>query len=173
MPGAQAAALPTEPASTERWELILPHRERLLSVAARRLPSRYDAEDCVHEALLRCALFDGLDERRAGAFLTSTVLRLCVDHHRRAARSERAFRRLSTPAADPGHEEQVCESAAGNWLLHLAQFLSSRERMVLLARADGLSTAEAAQHYGITLKSAESAFTRARARLLHYYQETA
>lgn len=171
MPGAKASALPTAPASSERWELILPHRERLLNIATRRLPSRYDAEDCVHEALLRCALFDGLDERRTGAFLTTTVLRLCADHHRLAARRERAINRLGAPATHPGHEDQVCESAAGNWLLHLVQLLGGRERMVLLARANGLSTAEAARRYGITLKSAESAFTRGRARLLHHCRE--
>src|SRR4051794_10166902 len=44
------------------WDLVLPHRERLLRIALRRLPSLQDAEDCVQEALIRAACTANLDE---------------------------------------------------------------------------------------------------------------
>jgi DNA-directed RNA polymerase specialized sigma24 family protein len=43
--------------------------------------------------------------------------------------------------------------------------LPSRERQVMLARANGLTVAEAASHFRISVKAAEGAFTRGRARL--------
>nr|MDT0664477.1 sigma factor [Micromonospora sp. DSM 115978] len=45
------------PNSQLRWSLLVPHRERLVRIARRRLPSLADAEDCVHEALVRAAAF--------------------------------------------------------------------------------------------------------------------
>ncbi|MGF7239137.1 MAG: sigma factor-like helix-turn-helix DNA-binding protein, partial [Frankia sp.] len=44
--------------------------------------------------------------------------------------------------------------------------LHGRERQVLLARAAGKSTREAAQDLSISVKAAEGAFTRGRARLI-------
>jgi RNA polymerase sigma factor (sigma-70 family) len=152
-----------------RWELLLPHRERLLSLTRRRLPSLQDAEDCVQETLLRAACFADLDEPRVGAFLSATALRLCVDHYRRADAVRRLGRRIAAVEKSPGPEDMVCDQDLGSWLLAYATQLHGREQQVMLARAQGLSVAEAAVRLGITVKAAESAFTRARKRLLALY----
>lgn len=161
---------------SRRWRLLLPHRERLHALVRHRLRNPDDVEDCVQETLLRAAGFDGLDEDRVGAFLTATALRICVDHHRRRDHGLRLRARLATlpetgsPFADP--EETVCDNELGLWLLDQATRLIGRERDVMLARACGASTAEAARGLGISPKAAESAFTRGRARLRRIHEES-
>jgi RNA polymerase sigma factor (sigma-70 family) len=159
------------PVDELRWNLVLEHRERLMEITRRRLHDRSDAEDCVQEALLRAAQFDRLDESRVGAFLTSTVLRLCVDRYRDAARQTRLRQRLHVVDVTPTLDEVVCDQGMGRWLLGQAQQLGGREREVMLARANGLSAAEFADRESISVKAAESAFTRGRARLRAQYDD--
>lgn len=154
------------PFSGARWSLVLPHRERLVHIARRRLPNAADAEDCANEALVRAAGFRNLDQRRVGQFLTTTVIRLCVDHHRARMRAERMMTRNFQAPFDPGPEDVVCDRAEARWLLAQAHRLRGRERQVMLARAAGRSTRQAADDLAISIKAAEGAFTRGRARLL-------
>ncbi|MCM3885353.1 sigma-70 family RNA polymerase sigma factor [Frankia sp. R82] len=156
------------PYSEQRWSLILPHRERLIHIARRRLPSKADAEDCVHEAFIRAAGFRDLDASRVGQFLTTTVLRLCVDHHRARQRAERAVVRGYLQPWEPAPDDSVCDRAEARWLLARAGTLRGRERQVIMARAAGMSTREAAADLEISLKAAEGAFTRGRARLISF-----
>jgi RNA polymerase sigma-70 factor (ECF subfamily) len=58
----------------------------------------------------------------------------------------------------------VCDRAEAAWVSErLETSLWQRERNVLRARADGLSTRQAAERLNISGKSAEAASTRARA----------
>jgi RNA polymerase sigma-70 factor (ECF subfamily) len=153
-----------------RWMLVEAQRERLLRLATSRLGRSADVEDCVQEALIRAATFDYLDESRVSALLTTIMLRLCVDHQRRVARQQRlAVRFLALDDDSP--ENRLCEQAAGGWLLSETASLGQRERQVMLARAQGMTTMEAARALRISRKSAESAFTRARGRLRAQYHE--
>jgi RNA polymerase sigma-70 factor (ECF subfamily) len=156
----------TSPGSAGRWRLLLPHRARLVRLAAARLGNTSEAEDCVHEAMLRTCQFAGLDEDRVGSFLSTVVIRLCADRYRASIRSRVAWSKVGGPVDDEGPEELVCDQLTGAWLLARLDSLSSRERGVLAARAGGLSTREAARRLGISDKAAESAFTRARAKML-------
>lgn len=160
------AVVTTTPGSPERWALVLPHRIRLIKIASARLSDPVEAEDCVHEALLRTLQFPRLDEDRVAAFLTAVAVRLCADRHRMLARARRAVPRLWDGGFQEGPEERLCDQMAGSWLFGLVDRLPSQERAVMFARADGLSTREAARRLGISQKAAESAFTRARAKLL-------
>lgn len=157
-----------------RWSLVMAERERLLRLVTSRLGRSADVEDCVQEALIRAATFDPLDESRVGALLTTITLRLCVDQQRRTSRDQRLAARVRTvhgTDTGPDAESRLCERSAGAWLLTQTAALGARERQVMLARAGGMSTAQAAQALNITHKSAESAFTRARSRLRSLYQE--
>jgi RNA polymerase sigma factor (sigma-70 family) len=150
----------------EQWELVLPHRERLLRIARRRLPTLEDAEDCVQEALIRAACAAGLDAARVGQFVTSILVRLCVDHARGVSAAQRALARAFHTQRDASPEDAICDHAEASWISeHLVERLSTRERDVLRARADGLSTREAAQRLNISGKAAEAALTRARGRI--------
>ncbi|QIS18414.1 RNA polymerase sigma factor [Nocardia terpenica] len=151
--------------SRERWHLVYAHRTRLVELARRRLPSVADAEDCVHEAFLRAVGHPRLDPDRAGGFLTVTVLRLCVDFHRRAQRTDRLLYRLRDPGYAPAPEQIVLAHSAALAMLEAVTRLPHRQRQVVCERLGGSSTAEAAGRLGVSVKSAESALTRARARL--------
>jgi len=160
-----------KPPGGRRWELVLAHHERLRRLVHARLRDPHDVEDCVHEALVRAASFAGLDEGRVGAFLTTTALRLCVDHYRGRQRQHRLRMRVAVGPPLPDPEEVVCDRHLGDWLMAQARRLPDRERQVMLARASGMSTAEAAVRFRISAKAAEGAFTRGRARLRRIYEQ--
>ncbi|CAM5361097.1 hypothetical protein SVIOM74S_09467 [Streptomyces violarus] len=82
MPADMPAETPAEvTAADERWRRMWSHREHLLKVARRRSMSPEDAEDAVHEAMLRAAERPDLDEERLAAWLTTVTMRLCVDRY--------------------------------------------------------------------------------------------
>ena len=147
------------------WGEIAGHRERLMRLVRRRLPTAQDAEDCVQETMLRAAAHNNLDRERIGPFLTSVALRLCVDHYRELERRRRLVGRTAHVSRPELPDEDVCDEDFGRWLLRQVQQLRGRERQVMLARADGISTMEFARMHQISLKAAEGAFTRGRARL--------
>jgi RNA polymerase sigma factor (sigma-70 family) len=149
-----------------QWELVWPHRERLLRIARRRLPTLEDAEDCVQEALIRAACAVSLDTARVGQFLTAVLVRLCVDHARAAAAAQRALTRILHVPGDVSPEEVTCDHAQAVWIMeNLIERLPTRERDVLRVRAHGLSTRQAARLLNISDKAAEAALTRARGRI--------
>jgi RNA polymerase sigma-70 factor (ECF subfamily) len=163
--------VPTAAQSATRWELLLAHRDRIHRLARSRLADAQEAEDCVQEALLRAATFRNLDESRIGPFLTSVTLRLCIDVHRRDERHRRLlWTSWMQDAAGP--EEQICAADEGAWALQQVERLAGREQEVIIARVNGISTREFAGSLGITTKAAECAFTRARARLRRWYEES-
>ncbi|MET9254328.1 RNA polymerase sigma factor [Streptomyces sp. NPDC048182] len=166
----QSPAPPVAAVPADRWELLLPHRDRIHRLARSRLSGAEEAEDCAQEALIRAATFRDLDETRIGPFLTTVTLRLCTDVHRR---DERARRLLRTAGAEAmaGPEELICAAHEEAWVLGQVDRLAGREHQVIVARLHGISTREFATRRGISLKAAESAFTKARARLRRWHQE--
>lgn len=137
-----------------------------MRIVRRRLPSTQDAEDCVQETMLRAAAHANLDRSRLGPFLTSVATRLCIDFYREVERRKRLAQRAVVVEEPETPEEDVCDEDFGRWLLQqAAHLLEGREQQVILARADGISTAEFARIHKISVKAAEGAFTRGRARL--------
>jgi RNA polymerase sigma factor (sigma-70 family) len=146
-----------------RWAAVGTHRERLLCIARARLDNRYDAEDCVQEAMLRAVEFDGLDEARLGQFLTTVTMRLCADVHRGRSRGERLSLRLGAqPGVEPGPEDAVCDRAESAWLSRHFDTLPPRQRAVVEARAEGLSCAAVAERLLLSYAAVESALARVR-----------
>ncbi|MFB8777892.1 RNA polymerase sigma factor [Streptomyces broussonetiae] len=136
-----------------------------MRLVRRRLPSQQDAEDCVQETLARAAAHADLDRNRLGPFLTSVAIRLCIDFYRDVERRRRLVQRAALLDAPGTTEEDVCDEDFGRWLLGQVRQLRGREQEVILARAAGISTAEFARMHNISIKAAEAAFTRGRARL--------
>ncbi|GAA4815824.1 hypothetical protein GCM10023220_54940 [Streptomyces ziwulingensis] len=115
--------------------------------------------------MARAAAHATLDRNRLGPFLTSVAIRLCIDFYREMDRRSRLVQR-ATLLDSPGiPEEDVCDEDFGRWLLGQVRKLRGREQEVILARAAGISTAEFARMHNISVKAAEAAFTRGRARL--------
>ncbi|WP_328394633.1 sigma-70 family RNA polymerase sigma factor [Streptomyces sp. NBC_00390] len=153
-------------AAQARWQRAWAHREQLLKVARRRSVSLEDAEDAVHEAMLRAAENPHLDDERLGAWLTTVTMRLCVDRHRQVNRENevRSSPRLLAPVPVPV-EEAVCDRAEAMWLAHRSDELPARQAEALWLKSEDLDVGQVAVKMGLSYRTVESLLARARRTL--------
>ncbi|MFJ5560548.1 sigma-70 family RNA polymerase sigma factor [Streptomyces sp. NPDC093250] len=162
-----ATDMPADRAATdERWQRMWSHREQLLKVARRRSMSQEDAEDAVHEAMLRAAERPGLDDERLGAWLTTVTMRLCVDRYRQVNREAEVGSRptLVVPGPVPV-EEAVCDRAEAKWLAVRSGELPARQAEALRLRSEDLDVSQVAVRMGLSYRTVESLLARARRTL--------
>lgn len=150
------------------WSLVIPHRQRLLVVARRRLASPADAEDVVSEAMLRVATHPGLDPARVGAMLTSVVVRLCADEGRRRGVESGNLARLVSVPSDPLAD--VDDTAEARYLSTVR--LTKAEAAVLRARMFGMFPREVAAGLGMSVSGARHALERARRKIVAAWKAT-
>ncbi|MFI7136830.1 sigma-70 family RNA polymerase sigma factor [Streptomyces massasporeus] len=153
-------------AADERWRHMWSHREHLLKVARRRSMSAEDAEDAVHEAMLRAAERPDLDEERLAAWLTTVTMRLCVDRYRQVHREAevRTSPTLVTPGPVPV-EEAVCDRAEAKWLAVRSGELPARQAEALRLKSQDLDVGQVAVRMGLSYRTVESLLARARRTL--------
>ncbi|MDQ0993781.1 RNA polymerase sigma factor [Streptomyces sp. V3I7] len=154
------------PAADDRWQRMWSHREQLLKVARRRSMSLEDAEDAVHEAMLRAAERPDLDEERLGAWLTTVTVRLCVDRYRQVNRETAV--RARPPLHSPGPvpvEEAVCDRAEARWLAVRSGELPARQAEALRLKSEDLDVGQVAVRMGLSYRTVESLLARARRTL--------
>ncbi|MFI6567154.1 sigma-70 family RNA polymerase sigma factor [Streptomyces sp. NPDC050534] len=150
----------------ERWHRMWSHREQLLKVARRRSMSQEDAEDAVHEAMLRAAERPDLDDERLGAWLTTVTMRLCVDRHRQVNREAEVGRRPTLVAPGPVPvEEAVCDRAEAKWLAVRSGELPARQAEALRLKSEDLDVSQVAVRMGLSYRTVESLLARARRTL--------
>ncbi|WP_309140454.1 sigma-70 family RNA polymerase sigma factor [Streptomyces sp. PKU-EA00015] len=151
----------------ERWQRIWGHREALLRVARRRSASPEDAEDAVHEAMVRAMERPELDDERLGGWLTTVTMRLCVDRHRQVVREAEVHRRAAWGL--PGYvtvEDRVCDRAEAHWLTRRGrEELPGRQAEALGLQAQGLELGQIAQRMGLSYRAVQSLLARARKTL--------
>jgi RNA polymerase sigma factor (sigma-70 family) len=154
------------PDGDERWQRMWSHREQLLKVARRRSMSQEDAEDAVHEAMLRAAERPDLDDERLGAWLTTVTMRLCVDRYRQVNREAEvhAGPKLITPGPVPV-EEAVCDRAEAKWLAVRSGELPARQAEALRLKSEDLDVGQVAVRMGLSYRTVESLLARARRTL--------
>ncbi|MFH9063010.1 sigma-70 family RNA polymerase sigma factor [Streptomyces coeruleorubidus] len=161
------AEIPAEMhAADERWRRMWSHREHLLKVARRRSMSPEDAEDAVHEAMLRAAERPDLDEERLAAWLTTVTMRLCVDRYRQVNREAEV--RTSPTLIAPGPvpvEEAVCDRAEAKWLAVRSGELPARQAEALRLKSEDLDVGQVAVRMGLSYRTVESLLARARRTL--------
>ncbi|MFF8841620.1 sigma-70 family RNA polymerase sigma factor [Streptomyces sp. NPDC015127] len=150
----------------ERWQRAWSHREQLLRVARRRSVSMEDAEDAVHEAMLRAAEQPHLDDERLGAWLTTVTMRLCVDRHRQVSREAevRTSPTLHPPRPVPV-DEAVCDRAEARWLAVRSGELPARQAEALWLKSEDLDVGQVAVKMGLSYRTVESLLARARRTL--------
>ncbi|WP_329050085.1 sigma-70 family RNA polymerase sigma factor [Streptomyces violaceus] len=167
MPADMPAETPAEMhAADERWRRMWCHREHLLKVARRRSMSPEDAEDAVHEAMLRAAERPDLDEERLAAWLTTVTMRLCVDRYRQVNREAEV--RTSPTLIAPGPvpvEEAVCDRAEAKWLAVRSGELPARQAEALRLKSEDLDVGQVAVRMGLSYRTVESLLARARRTL--------
>ncbi|MFF7040897.1 sigma-70 family RNA polymerase sigma factor [Streptomyces massasporeus] len=166
-PADMPAETPAEvTAADERWRRMWSHREHLLKVARRRSMSPEDAEDAVHEAMLRAAERPDLDEERLAAWLTTVTMRLCVDRYRQVNREAEV--RTSPTLVAPGPvpvEEAVCDRAEAKWLAVRSGELPARQAEALRLKSQDLDVGQVAVRMGLSYRTVESLLARARRSL--------
>ncbi|MGW0610098.1 RNA polymerase sigma factor [Streptomyces sp. NPDC002788] len=167
MPADMPADTPAEmDAADERWRRMWSHREHLLKVARRRSMSAEDAEDAVHEAMLRAAERPDLDDERLGAWLTTVTMRICVDRYRQVNREAEV--RTSPTLIAPGPvpvEEAVCDRAEAKWLAVRSGELPARQAEALRLKSQDLDVGQVAVRMGLSYRTVESLLARARRTL--------
>ncbi|WP_246203368.1 sigma-70 family RNA polymerase sigma factor [Streptomyces tailanensis] len=149
-----------------RWQRMWSHREQLLKVARRRSMSPEDAEDAVHEAMLRAAERPDLDDERLGAWLTTVTMRLCVDRYRQVNREAEV--RTSPTLIAPGPvpvDEAVCDRAEAKWLAVRSGELPARQAEALWLKSEDLDVGQVAVKMGLSYRTVESLLARARRTL--------
>ncbi|EST34790.1 RNA polymerase sigma factor [Streptomyces roseochromogenus] len=153
-------------AADERWQRMWSHREQLLKVARRRSMSLEDAEDAVHEAMLRAAERPDLDDERLGAWLTTVTMRLCVDRYRQVNREAEVGSRPTLVAPGPVPvEEVVCDRAEAKWLAVRSGELPARQAEALRLKSEDLDVSQVAVRMGLSYRTVESLLARARRTL--------
>ncbi|SCK27793.1 RNA polymerase sigma factor [Streptomyces sp. WMMB 322] len=151
--------------SDRRWQCIWSHREQLLKVARRRSLGVEDAEDAVHEAMVRAWEKPDLDESRVGAWLTTVTIRLCVDRHRQMSR-ETDVQGLSPAASSHSSvEEVVCDRLEADWLAQRSSELPPRQAHALWLKSANLDVAQVAEEMGLSYRTVESLLARGRRTL--------
>ena len=148
-------------------------RDHLRRVARARVADPRDADDLVHEAMLRVVTLPSVDDATVPGLLSTVVMRLAVDRARHQRRADDLTRRLAgrTDPAAPV-DEAACDRSEAAWLAARLTGLPANDRAVLLSRADGHRTGAVADRLGITQKAAECALTRARRTLRALWRTT-
>lgn len=150
----------------DRWLEAWQHRERLLRIARRRVPTREDAEDVVAEAIQRAGAQEDLPVSAVPAWLTRVTINLCVDRQRRLATQRAALCRAELrPDALPTHEDEVVARAEAAWLTSKIEQLPLRQALAVRLRADGISNAEIASLLKVSQASVDGLLKRSRAAL--------
>ncbi|MEU7278585.1 sigma-70 family RNA polymerase sigma factor [Streptomyces sp. NPDC045431] len=152
--------------SDDRWQRAWSHREQLLKVARRRSMSLEDAEDAVHEAMLRAAEQPHLDDERLGAWLTTVTMRLCVDRYRQVHRDTDPARAAALVPPGPAPvDELVCDRAEARWLAVRSGELPARQAEALWLKSEDLDVGQVAHKMGLSYRTVESLLARARRTL--------
>jgi RNA polymerase sigma-70 factor (ECF subfamily) len=143
------------------------HLRRLQSVLRRRGHSREDAEDLIHDAFLRVQAYcdEGGEVREQEAFLVRSVLNLARDARQRA--------HLDLYERQPVEEFTILDTAprpdevldAEQRLRELREALNAVNprtcQAFFLHRVDGLSYAQIAEHFDISVSAVEKHIAKA------------
>ena len=147
-------------------DLYARYYQRLLRFCQRRVGNMHEAEEITQEAFARAftAMPRFAGERRFYPWLTVIAARLCIDSHRRVARSEPSAE--IDPGSVDGGQQQVIDNVDLAYLSQAMQQLGPRHREVLeLRETHGWSYQQIADHYSVTMGTVEALLFRARKAL--------
>lgn len=145
-----------------RWLLLWQHRAVLVRFARTRGVSLADAEDIVHEAIVRAMESPSLEQARARGWLVAVTARLAADLYRGRLRDARLRERGIELFDHARFDERYCDQAEAEWAARLIDTLPARQRDALTLRAHGHSVSEIAGRMEVTYRTAESLLARAR-----------
>lgn len=143
------------------------HLEHLHRFALARCGHAQDAEDAVHDAIIKAVQAPLLDPLRARNFLLTVVAHKLVDQYRSRTRLARLLESIVDLSGAVLPEERVCELLDTHRMRELLarNHLTELERVAVIQRAAGASTAEIAARFGKSSKAVECAARRGRHKL--------
>jgi RNA polymerase sigma-70 factor (ECF subfamily) len=139
---------------------------RLYRFCLKRVGDPLEAEELTQESFVRAfrALSGFAGERRFYPWLSVIAARLCVDNHRRKARTEPSAE-IDTGITDGG-QQKVVDAVDIDLLNQALARLGPRHREVLrLREEEGWSYQHIASHYDVSLGTVEALLWRARRAL--------
>lgn len=150
-----------------RWEALAAARDDAVRLVSWHAAGRFDAEDCVHEAMLRLSRrpLETVEPARLRALLARAAVCVAIDGHRRSGTLQRLLPRLLQPDTTATPEEIVADRSEARWLATGLPELGALERKALVQSAAGSSIDEIAAALGVEYKAAENALGRARRKL--------
>jgi RNA polymerase sigma factor (sigma-70 family) len=153
---------------SRRWASLVALRDDALTIVQQRVSKPEDAEDHLHNAMLRLADRDDLaidDPARLRRLMVRVACHLAIDGTRRAITERRLLPRLAGAGRSESAEDMVADRSEARWLAEALPSLGAVERGALLHRADGRDLAEIAELLGVTYKAAANALSRARRKM--------
>jgi RNA polymerase sigma factor (sigma-70 family) len=142
-------------------------RDEAIRVVRARIGRPDDAEDHVHEAMLRLAqrpiTIAGAPQLRS--LLVRAACGIAIDRHRHACRQQRLLGRLAGGGQVASPEEIVADRSEARWLAAGMEALGTMEHDALVHAMEGRRPGEIADLLGVEYKAAENALGRARRKL--------
>lgn len=150
-----------------RWQHLGVLRDAAVRIVRSRISRPEDAEDHVHEAMVRLAQRDDLepDPVRLRALLVRAACCIAIDGHRADERRKRLLMRIGDGRVGGSAEDIVADRSEALYLAQGVGTLGQLEREALLHAMDGRRPGEIADLLGVGYKSAENALSRARRKL--------
>jgi RNA polymerase sigma-70 factor (ECF subfamily) len=152
-------------------ELYGRYHQRLERFCLKRVGDPHDAEEVAQEAFTRAlrAMSRLEGERRFYPWVSVIAARLCMDHHRRRARTEPSS--TVDLGVIEGGQEDVADAADADLVVRAFERLGPRHREVLqLREMDGWSYQHIADHYQVSLGTVEALLFRARRALRREFE---
>jgi RNA polymerase sigma factor (sigma-70 family) len=146
---------------------LMTHFRRLESLLRRRGRTREEAEDLIQDAFLRVKVYcdEGGEVREPEAFLVRTVLNLSRDTRAREHRElyvAQSVEELAIADPEPGPDEVLAAQECLEQLKRALDAVNPRTRQVFfLHRLDGLSYAQIADHFDISVSAVEKHIAKA------------
>ncbi|MBV9847721.1 MAG: sigma-70 family RNA polymerase sigma factor [Kutzneria sp.] len=148
------------------WEECARLRSQLVGIASRHPAASGQAEDIVHDALVRAAGFRELDLDRLHPFLVTVVKRLCVDEARRRSTATRIHTHPKLcPESPDDPAERTCDQAEADWVVSSLGQLTDYERSLVALVASGHPHDDIARILGTTPRATQTALSRIRGKI--------
>jgi RNA polymerase sigma factor (sigma-70 family) len=150
---------------------LMPHFRRLEKLLRRRGRTREDAEDIIQEAFLRVKIYcdEGGEVKQPEAFLVRTVLNLARDvrdrEHRELYVDQRVEALVISDCSNKPDEVLAAEDRLRELERTLDAISPRTKEVFFMHRLDGLSYAQIADHFDVSVSSIEKHIAKAMSAL--------
>ncbi|MBR5101147.1 MAG: RNA polymerase sigma factor [Bacteroidales bacterium] len=149
------------------------HSRRLFNMSCRILQSPEDAEEVMHDTILKYVnlAFRPMSREQVSAWLARTCIRASVDRLRKRKREALFLEEYALEAAEGPEPEIPAEVSAARILTAMQRLPDPYRLVVTLVLAEGLDYQEIAGHTGLKETTLRSHYLRGKQKLLALLKE--